>query len=63
MLPAPRSHDEPAALAAAVHEAVAGIQQALPWRLHVDDCRGLAFDAFLELTAARNVSVGRPPRA
>ncbi|WP_110170473.1 hybrid sensor histidine kinase/response regulator [Luteitalea pratensis] len=51
-MPLPTSHDDPVALTAAVHEAVAGIQQALLWGMDVDDCRSLALDAFVELTAS-----------
>ncbi len=42
--------DRDAGIAAAVHEAVAGVQQALLWGLDAAECRGLALDAFLELT-------------
>ena len=59
VLPPASPHDDPVALAAAVHEAVAGIQQALLWGLDVDDCRGLALDAFLELTASTWGAVAR----
>jgi len=52
-VPPPRClTDDAVALTAAVHEAVAGIQQALLWGLDVDDCRGLALDSFIELTGS-----------
>ncbi len=44
--------DELLGVSAAVHEAVAGVQQALLWGLDVEDCRGLALDAFLDVTAS-----------
>jgi PAS domain S-box-containing protein len=52
VLPPASSYEDPVALTAAVHEAVAGIQQALLWGLDVDDCRGLALDSFVELTGS-----------
>ncbi len=62
VVPPPTSHDDPVALTAAVHEAVAGIEQALLWGMDVDDCRGLALDAFVELTASTLGAVGNRHR-
>ncbi len=42
--------DDPAGVPAAVHEAVASVQQALLWGLGAAECRSLALDAFLEVT-------------
>ena len=58
-LPPPGSAEDSVALTAAVHEAVAGIQQALLWGLDVEDCRGLALDAFVELTGSSWGAVAR----